>query len=317
MWNAPKKAWNPLKRKTEPLTPRAAEAQTAGPQSFDLHPEIPEAERRIFRITDDDLGIGTPSERYANNVAAIRLLKKAGSGEPLCHIGGTGRPLKVCGWGGLADCFDEKHSKYGELKPCSPRTSTRRRGNPPDGLLHPARGYPFYDQALENMNFNAGNVLEPSSASATSSECSRRAWNQSKLYGVKLDSISGRIAQQLYQKSSVAVQGYEKTDLPDTSLTPLSAMSRSGSFKVPDKRYDKNNFSSFTTISLPAPWIRYDRAALWPLSPARARWTRRTRRPQVYRSARRHAGRDTSSEQHLQERGRNGSHQRHPLPPKA
>lgn len=232
----------PAEKEIEPLLlPQPKRKQRV--QSFDLHPEIPQTKRRNFRITDDDLGIGTPSERYANNVAAIRLLKKLEAESRYATSAEQGVLSKYVGWGGLADCFDEKHSKYGELKAllsedeyAAARESTLTAFYTPPVVIRS-----MY-QALENMNFKAGNVLEPSCGVGNFLGMLPQSMEQSKLYGVELDSISGRIAQQLYQKSSVAVQGYEKTDLPDSFFDAAIGNVPFGQFKVPDKRYDKNNF---------------------------------------------------------------------------
>lgn len=232
----------PSEKETEPLTPPQPKRKQRA-QSFDLHPEIPQAERRNFRITDDDLGVGTPSEHYANNVAAIRLLKRLEAESRYATSVEQGVLSKYVGWGGLADCFDEKHSKYGELKAllsedeyAAARESTLTAFYTPPVVIRS-----MY-QALENMNFKAGNVLEPSCGVGNFLGMLPQSMEQSKLYGVELDSISGRIAQQLYQKSSVAVQGFEKTDLPDSFFDAAIGNVPFGQFKVPDKRYDKNNF---------------------------------------------------------------------------
>ncbi len=237
-----KEGAKPAEKETEPLAPPQPKRRQRA-QSFDLHPEIPQAERRNFTITDDDLGVGTPSERYANNVAAIRLLKRLEAESRYATSAEQGVLSKYVGWGGLADCFDEKHSKYGELKAllsedeyAAARESTLTAFYTPPVVIRS-----MY-QALENMNFKAGNVLEPSCGVGNFLGMLPQSMEQSKLYGVELDSISGRIAQQLYQKSSVAVQGFEKADLPDSFFDAAIGNVPFGQFKVPDKRYDKNNF---------------------------------------------------------------------------
>ena len=212
-------------------------------QSFDLHPKIPQAERYNFSISDDMLGVGTPSTRFENNVTAIRLFKRLEEENRYATPVEQGVLSKYVGWGGLADCFDEKHSRYGELKAllsedeyAAARESTLTAFYTPPTVI-----YAMY-KALENMSFTTGNILEPSCGVGNFLGMLPDSMATSKLYGVELDSISGRIAQQLYQKSSIAVQGFEKTDLPDSFFDCAIGNVPFGQFKVQDKRYDKNNF---------------------------------------------------------------------------
>ena len=147
------------------------------------------------------------------------------------------------GWGGLADCFDERHSKYAELKAllteeeyAAARESTLTAFYTPPVVIRS-----IY-QALTNMGFQTGNLLEPSCGIGNFIGMRPEALADSKIYGVELDGISGRIAQQLYQQSSIAVQGFEKTDLPDSFFDAAIGNVPFGSFKVIDKRYDRYNF---------------------------------------------------------------------------
>ena len=150
---------------------------------------------------------------------------------------------RYVGWGGLADCFDERHSKYAELKAllteeeyAAARESTLTAFYTPPVVIRS-----IY-QALTNMGFQTGNLLEPSCGIGNFIGMRPEALADSKIYGVELDGISGRIAQQLYQRSSIAVQGFEKTDLPDSFFDAAIGNVPFGSFKVIDKRYDRYNF---------------------------------------------------------------------------
>ena len=150
---------------------------------------------------------------------------------------------RYVGWGGLADCFDERHSKYAELKAllteeeyAAARESTLTAFYTPPVVIRS-----IY-QALTNMGFQTGNLLEPSCGIGNFIGMRPEALADSKIYGVELDGISGRIAQQLYQQSSIAVQGFEKTDLPDSFFDAAIGNVPFGSFKVIDKRYDRYNF---------------------------------------------------------------------------
>ena len=208
-----------------------------------LHPEIPREQRTNFRITDPELGYGTASEKYAANVAAIRMLKR---------IEGEGRlatPVeqeilsRYVGWGGLADCFDEKHSKYQELKALlsEEEYAAARASSLTAFYTSPVIIQSMY-QALEQMGFREGNILEPSCGVGNFIGMIPDSMAGSHAYGVELDSISGRIAQQLYQNSSIAVTGFEKVQMPDSFFDVAIGNVPFGDFKVLDKRYDKHHW---------------------------------------------------------------------------
>ena len=210
---------------------------------FVLHPEVPNADRHEYHITDDAIGTGTPGERFNNNVRAIRLLKRLEAEDRLATPEEQEVLARYVGWGGLADCFDERHSKYAELKAllteeeyAAARESTLTAFYTPPVVIRS-----IY-QALTNMGFQTGNLLEPSCGIGNFIGMRPEALADSKIYGVELDGISGRIAQQLYQQSSIAVQGFEKTDLPDSFFDAAIGNVPFGSFKVIDKRYDRYNF---------------------------------------------------------------------------
>ena len=210
---------------------------------FVLHPEVPNADRHEYHITNDAIGTGTPGERFNNNVRAIRLLKRLEAEDRLATPEEQEVLARYVGWGGLADCFDERHSKYAELKAllteeeyAAARESTLTAFYTPPVVIRS-----IY-QALTNMGFQTGNLLEPSCGIGNFIGMRPEALADSKIYGVELDGISGRIAQQLYQQSSIAVQGFEKTDLPDSFFDAAIGNVPFGSFKVIDKRYDRYNF---------------------------------------------------------------------------
>ena len=208
-----------------------------------LLPEIPTSQRNNFRITDDDLGVGTPGQRYANNVAAIRLLKRLEAERRLATPEEQEILSRYVGWGGLAACFEEKHSKYQELKSLlTEEEYAAARESSLTAFYTPPVVIRAIYRAMENMNFQRGNILEPSCGVGNFLGMLPESMKDSQLYGVELDSISGRIAQQLYQKSSIAVQGFEKTELPDSFFDAAIGNVPFGQFKVPDKQYDKHNF---------------------------------------------------------------------------
>lgn len=208
-----------------------------------IHPQIPTGQRHNFRIMDDNLGVGTPGQRYANNVAAIRLLKRLEAESRLATPEEQEVLSKYVGWGGLSACFEEKHSKYQELKTLlTEEEYAAARESSLTAFYTPPVVIRAMFKAMENMGFKRGNVLEPSCGVGNFLGMLPDSMQESQLYGVELDSISGRIAQQLYQKSSIAVQGFEKTELPDSFFDAAIGNVPFGQFKVPDKQYDKHNF---------------------------------------------------------------------------
>lgn len=206
-----------------------------------LHPE--QTDRHDHRITDDALGVGTPSERYQNNIAAIRLLKQLEREDRLAAPEEQEVLARYVGWGGLADCFDERHSRYLELKNLlTPEEYEAARESTLTAFYTPPVVIRSMYQALEQMGFETGNILEPSCGTGNFLGMIPERMSSSKRYGIELDEISGRIAQQLYQTASVTISGYEKTDLPDSFFDVAIGNIPFGNFKVADRRYNKHNF---------------------------------------------------------------------------
>ena len=208
-----------------------------------LHPEIPREQRTNYRITDPELGYGTASEKYAANVAAIRMLKRIEDEGRLATPVEQEILSRYVGWGGLADCFDEKHSKYQELKALlsEEEYAAARASSLTAFYTSPVIIQSMY-QALEQMGFREGNILEPSCGVGNFIGMIPGSMAGSHAYGVELDSISGRIAQQLYQNSSIAVSGFEKVQMPDSFFDVAIGNVPFGDFKVLDKRYDKHHW---------------------------------------------------------------------------
>ena len=208
-----------------------------------LYPEIPREQRTNFRITDPELGYGTASEKYAANVAAIRMLKRIEDEGRLATPVEQEILSRYVGWGGLADCFDEKHSKYQELKTLlsEEEYAAARASSLTAFYTSPVIIQAMY-HALEQMGFQEGNILEPSCGVGNFIGMIPGSMTGSHAYGVELDSISGRIAQQLYQNSSIAVTGFEKVQMPDSFFDVAIGNVPFGDFKVVDKRYDKHRW---------------------------------------------------------------------------
>ena len=197
-----------------------------------------------YRITDDALGAAPPSQRYANNVAAIRLLKQLEAENRAATAEEQAVLAKYVGWGGLADCFDPRHSNYEGLKSllteeeyAAARESTLTAFYTPPVVIRSIYA------ALERMGFRQGNVLEPACGVGHFLGMLPEGMAESKVYGVELDDVSGRIARQLYPRSSISVRGYEKMDFPDNFFDVAVGNVPFGQFKVQDRRYDRLNLS--------------------------------------------------------------------------
>ena len=197
-----------------------------------------------YRITDDALGAAPPSQRYANNVAAIRLLKQVEAENRLATAAEQEVLSRYVGWGGLADCFDPKHSRYEELKGLLPETEyAAARESTLTAFYTPPVVIRSIYAALGQMGFRQGNVLEPACGVGHFLGMLPDSMAESKVYGVELDDVSGRIARQLYPRSSISVRGYEKMDFPDNFFDVAVGNVPFGQFKVQDRRYDRLNLS--------------------------------------------------------------------------
>lgn len=202
-----------------------------------------DADGRNYRITDDHIGEGAPLERFQRNLDAIRTLKTVETENRSATAEEQAVLAQYVGWGGLADFFDEKNPRYAELKGlltdaeyAAARESTLTAFYTPPAVIRSVY------TALGQMGFTQGNILEPSCGIGNFLGMLPESMSGSKLYGVELDDLSGRIARQLYQKSSIAVQGYEKIAFPDNFFDVAIGNVPFGQFHVPDKRYDRLNF---------------------------------------------------------------------------
>lgn len=216
-------------------------------RSFDIHQEIPISDRNQFKITNDNLGEGSPREKFNNNVEAIRVLKKCEEENRFATPQEQEILSKYVGWGGLPQAFDEKDSswsnEYSILKNLlDEKEYSQARESTLTAFYTPPVVIGSMYKALENMGLKTGNILEPSCGVGNFIGMLPDSLEDCKLYGVELDSISGRIARQLYQKSTVAVQGYEDTNLPNSFFDVAVGNVPFGDFKVLDKKYDKHKF---------------------------------------------------------------------------
>lgn len=212
-----------------------------------LKPSVPESEKHNYRITDDNLGIGGAKEKFRNNMAAINLLKELEFDDRLATPEEQEILAKYVGFGGLADAFDESKEnwtdEYKELiVTLSPEEYAAARESTLTAFYTPPVVIRAMYEALGNMGFEQGNILEPSCGTGNFIGMLPEKMSDSKFYGVELDSLTGRIAQQLYQKSGITVQGYENASLPDSFFDVAIGNVPFGQFKVIDRKYNKNNW---------------------------------------------------------------------------
>ncbi len=200
-----------------------------------------------YHIKDNALGEGTPKEKVRRNIEAIKLLKELEDDKRLANQEEQEILSQYIGWGGLPDVFDEKKDnwskEYNELKTLlTPEEYSSARASTLTSFYTPPIIINAIYKVIQNMGAEEVNILEPSCGTGNFLGMLPKEMQKSKLYGVELDSISGRIAKQLYQKANIRVQGYEKADLPDSFYDIAIGNVPFGDFKVNDKRYDKNNF---------------------------------------------------------------------------
>ena len=211
------------------------------------HPEIPNSGRHNFRITDDHLGEGGAKTKFRNNVAAIQILKKIESEERLATPEEQEILSRYVGWGGLPQAFDGNNpqwaDEFAELqKLLSPEEYEAAKATTLNAHYTSPTVIKAIYQAVENMGFRTGNILEPSCGIGNFFGLVPESMSESNLYGVELDSLTGRIAQQLYQQSSIAVQGFEEAELPDSFFDLAIGNVPFGGYTLHDKRYDKYHF---------------------------------------------------------------------------
>ena len=210
-------------------------------------PQIDKTGAVNFHITDDDLGIGTAKEKFRRNVEAIRTLEKIESENRIATPEEQEILSQYVGWGGLADAFDESKNawanEYQELKGLlSEQEYTSARESTLNAhYTSPAIIRSIYE-ALDRMGFEKGNVLEPAMGIGNFFGMMPEKMQESRLYGVELDGITGRIAKQLYPNADIKITGFEKTDCPNDFFDVAIGNVPFGQYKVADKQYDKQNF---------------------------------------------------------------------------
>ena len=234
-------------KRTESIVPAWEQPKKSRVQSFDLHPEIPMADRHNFDLAHNEIPEVNKKERFHRNYAAITVLKKCQEENRFATPEEQIILPKYVGWGGIPEVFDERagswQTEYAMLKNilteeeyASARESTLTAFYTPPTVIQAVY------KVMEQLGFSEGNILEPSCGIGHFIGMLPDSMKEAKVYGVELDTISAGIAQQLYQKSSIAAQGFEEASLPDSFFDAVVGNVPFGDFKVPDKRYDKHKF---------------------------------------------------------------------------
>lgn len=216
-------------------------------KGFDLHPDVSMAERHTFNLRENEVETVGKKERFRRNIMAIQLLKKCQEENRFATPEEQIILSKYVGWGGLSEAFDENNSawatEYLELSSVlTPEEYASARESTLTAFYTPPEVITAIYKAMEQMGFKEGNLLEPSCGIGNFIGMLPDSMQDSKIYGVELDTISAGIAQQLYQKTTIAAQGFEETNLPDSFFDGVVGNVPFGDFKVSDKRYDKHKF---------------------------------------------------------------------------
>ena len=234
-------------KEEQPIIPEFEKEKPARVANTILYPEIPMPERKNFVITDDELGYGGAKEKFRKNMEAIRVLKECEADHRLATPEEQEILSQYVGWGGLADAFDETKSNWADefkelYTALTPEEYEQARASTLNAhYTSPVIIKAMY-KALGNMEFTQGNILEPSCGIGNFMGLVPESMKDSKIYGIEIDSITGRIAQQLYQRNSVAIQGFEDTTLPDSFFDVAIGNVPFGDYKLNDKKYNKHNF---------------------------------------------------------------------------
>ena len=247
MYNQSVRLGNGYDKEPEPVKPAWENKPKRKTQSFDIHPEIPMADRHTFDLASNEVETVGKKERFRRNIMAIQLLKKCQDENRFATPDEQVILSKYVGWGGIPEAFDENNSawatEYLELTTVlTPDEYNRARESTLTAFYTPPEVVSAIYKAMEQMGYREGNILEPSCGIGNFIGMLPKEMQDSKFYGVELDPISAGIAQQLYQKTSIAAQGFEEANLPDSFFDAVVGNVPFGDFGVADKRYDKNHF---------------------------------------------------------------------------
>ena len=247
MYNEGVRIGNGYDKEPEPIVPAWEQKKKSKVKSFDLHPDIPMAERHNFDLANNQVEEVNKKERFHRNYAAIKVLKDCQNENRFATPDEQKILSRYVGWGGIPEAFDERagawHTEYAMLKNIlTPEEYASARESTLTAFYTPPEVSTAIYKVLEQMGFQEGNLLEPSCGIGNFIGMLPKSMENAKVYGVELDTISAGIAQQLYQKSSIAAQGFEEVNVPDSFFDGVIGNVPFGDFKVSDKRYDKYNF---------------------------------------------------------------------------
>ena len=236
-----------LSEKKELDAPVWERKQKAKAQTFDLHPEISLADRYTFDLKNFELEEVGKRARFRRNTEAIRVLKQCEEGNRFATPEEQQLLAQYVGWGGIPEAFDENNaawqSEYNELSQLlSDEEYQSARESTPTAFYTPPVVISAIYKVMEQMKFKEGNILEPSCGVGNFIGMLPQSMQNSRVYGVEIDKISAGIAQQLYQRSSIAGQPFEQAEIPDSFFDAVVGNVPFGDFSVADKRYDKNHF---------------------------------------------------------------------------
>lgn len=210
-------------------------------------PAVPVTDRHNFRITDDTIGVGGAKEKFRNNMAAINLLHELEIENRLATPEEQEVLSRYVGWGGLSMAFDEHNAAWAEefkelYASLSPEEYRAAMESTLTAFYTPPVVIKAMYDALDRLGFSQGNILEPSCGTGNFFGLLPESMQNSKLHGVEIDSLTGRIAKQLYQKANIAIEGFEKTNLPDDHFDVVLGNVPFGEIRVNDSRYNAQKF---------------------------------------------------------------------------
>ena len=240
-------AEQPEQKEAEPFTPAFSQPKRSRVQTFDLHPEIPLSERHTFDLASHEVPEAGKKERFRRNMAAINVLKECEFDNRFATPEEQEILSQYVGWGGIPEAFDENNSSWANefielYTALSPDEYESARASTLTAFYTPPVVISSIYKAMEQMGFREGNILEPSCGIGNFIGMLPQSMQDSKIYGVEIDKISAGIAQQLYQKTSIAAQPFEEANIPDSFFDAMIGNVPFGDIRVNDRRYNKHNF---------------------------------------------------------------------------
>ena len=237
----------PEQKEAAPLTPAFVQPKRSRVQTFDLHPEIPLSERHTFDLASHEVPEAGKKERFRRNMEAIRVLKECEFENRFATPEEQEILSQYVGWGGIPEAFDENNSSWADefielYTTLSPDEYESARASTLTAFYTPPVVISSIYKAMEQMGFREGNILEPSCGIGNFIGMLPQSMQDSKIYGVEIDKISAGIAQQLYQKTSIAAQPFEEANIPDSFFDAIIGNVPFGDIRVNDRRYNKHNF---------------------------------------------------------------------------